>query len=124
MKNLVISAALGALLLLPACDLGGDGTLSSCVTGVIGTFDGDRTGQVIGSLTYDGTLNTTFYFEGMDTSYSSKTAVGEDGSLTAGEGSLDLLGTYDFDSCSGSGTWEIGSNFSGTWEVRTREDSL
>lgn len=124
MKHFVMFAALCCSLFLPACDLGGDGTRSSCVTAMLGSFDGDRVGRMVGLMGYDGTFFVTFYIDESDMKFDSTISVGEDGMLTPGDGVLDLTGTLDFDTCVGSGDWSIGSNNTGTWSASPREDAL
>jgi hypothetical protein len=136
-KSLIIYAAIGCISILSACDSGGDGTVESCATAMVGSFEGtsatdgaEQSGSVVAQLApqiapnpddpavwiltvwvpleRDGMLDQREFRATVDTTT---------GELTANSQSLKLTGSYDLNACSASGEWDFFAQLLGTWEV-------
>lgn len=150
MKRLIILMAFGVAMAQVGC--GGGGDLASCVSSYDGSLDGivmaagEREGgpiygPLIARLTIDtspgipddereGTLTVLLEDlgepdEDKDPFRSGEMTVAPDGTLTPRDmTSLPLMGTFDFDNCSVSGDFAIGTSASGTWELGLYEGGL
>ena len=104
------------LAMLAAC--GGDEptVYTPCVGDHEGSFKGDVSGKISGSLDEDGLLTATFQTEfGPLGSAAQVSPKGEVDDCASG---VCIQGTYDFDSCSISGTWNSDSlGVGGKWDM-------
>jgi hypothetical protein len=128
-KSYIAMAALaGSVLVFSACDSGGDGTLESCATSLLGTFEGDKTGPITATLTatltFDGELKVLFAPDGEATPRDTKVTVSaESGEIIPGAGALQLTGSMDFYTCEVEGEWTLFGADSGTWHIGIRRHS-
>jgi hypothetical protein len=119
---IVIAAFTSCVLVLSACDSGGDGTLESCATALVGGFEGDQAGVIHARLTFEGTLQVLFAPENDGTSRDATVTVAADsGEITPGGGALQLTGAIDFNTCEGSGDWSLFGVDTGTWHIELRK---
>jgi hypothetical protein len=89
-------------------------TLAGCVGPHAGTFSGDLSGPSEGEVNADGSM--TFAFTSSYGTFNLSGTVEADGSVAAGDGVITASGTYDFETCSASGTWEDSSlGVAGEW---------
>jgi hypothetical protein len=117
---------------LAACTPIGDGTRESCVGPYTGTFKADSAegaleGRILAYFgqpnvqTEEPELELTLTFD-TETSIEIpdrllEAAVAESGDVTSLSNNFEIDGTFDFEDCKPSGSWE-GSAFSnGTWEL-------
>jgi hypothetical protein len=117
---IAIAALAGCILVFSACDSGGDGTLESCATSLLGTFEGAKTGPITAQLKFDGTLSTIFVPDGEATRDATVTVSADSGEITPGAGVLQLTGSIDFNTCEGNGDWTLFGTDSGTWHLEMR----
>jgi len=85
---------------------GGGGHAADCAGEHSGTYDVDAypvSGGVLGELLADGTLYVTFTSSSGDTD--AEGFVAADGTMSGTHEGVTISGSYDFGSCSGSGTW-------------------
>jgi hypothetical protein len=107
---------------MSACDSDGDGTLESCATTLIGSFEGDQAGVIHAQLTFEGALDVLFAPENDGTTREADVTVAADsGDITAAGGALVLTGTMDFNTCEGSGEWSLFGAEAGTWHIELRK---
>jgi hypothetical protein len=120
MKSFIAIAALaGCTLVFSACDSGGDGTLESCATSLVGTFEGDKTGPITAQLAFDGTLKV-FFPDGEVTRDATVTVSADSGEVIPGAGVLQLTGSIDLDTCEGEGDWTLFNTEAGSWHLEMR----
>lgn len=132
MKLSIIAAATGCILISTACDTGGDGTLASCATpGLVGSFDGLYEGPIVAQLTAEGELTAIFSIqmeEGGDITERTATAnvadMPDEGDLEPTSQGVAISGTFDFTSCSASGTWTYFGDDGGSWSIGLREPGI
>jgi hypothetical protein len=82
----------------------GANAFADCAGPHTGSFTGDFSGTSTGEVGADGTV--TFEFTSSLGSFSSTGTIAEDGAISAGGGDVTVEGTYDFETCTASGTWD------------------
>jgi hypothetical protein len=123
--------------LLASCG-GGDGTLDSCISSYTGTFTGTSdggpsNGRILATvrgiyvnedseeagpvLTFQFVFDTKPDDMGKPNLANGSETLMEDGTLVAPVTGFRVMGSMDFETCEGSGTW-VGSNFLGSGEWR------
>ena len=128
-----MAAFTGCVFAVSACAPGGDGTLESCATTLVGTFEGDQSGDIHAQLKtvfMEGTTEVVrgeldVFFAPDQEDASSREAemlvvALDTGELTPGGGALVLTGAIDFETCEGSGEWSIFNAEFGTWHIELR----
>lgn len=92
--------------------------LAACSGTYSGTYSGAASGNLTGALDSEGRFSVTFLQQGSSTGASGSGEVGSDGSVRLAVGENQIRGSFDTEPCQASGTWQLGSSASGTWEMR------
>lgn len=118
-KSFIVSAAIGFIACLSACDSAGTGTIESCATSLIGTFDGQLQGPAYAQLASQGTLEVHFLVTDEDLVREREATVTLDdtGVIMTEGGALELMGSFDYDACTASGQWTLFAADTGNWQV-------
>jgi hypothetical protein len=107
---------------LSSCDEAG-GSLASCSSAYVGTFDGDLAGDLLGYVRFDGAFEAIF-IQASGTVMTGGGGISTTGELQPTTTGLWIEGSIDLESCSGSGSWiaDRGSNFEkiGTFDMAIR----
>ena len=132
MKRLIVSGSICVLSLLASCSPG-EGTIESCTSAYVGSFEGTITetgvrvtGEMIGQLDgINGKLQILMTSEGLPRDYTGDSMVDDAGSLASASGaSVGLDGTFDFDDCAASGNWSLAADATGTWRLELPDSAL
>lgn len=127
MKRLIVFGSICALLLLASCSPG-EGTIASCTSGYVGTFEGatdtgvEVSGAMIGQLDGNGKL-LTYISPNSGGNFAGEGQVDENGDVTS-VGRFVESGTFDFEDCKASGTWVFGALGEGTWRLELPDTAL
>lgn len=133
MKRLLAFVSLLAMAPLAACKPVGDGTRESCIGPYLGVFTADTAeeGVLEGRILADFSIPTVQDQEPVleliltfDTETSTvipdrllNAAVAESGEVTSLSNNFEIGGTFDFEDCTASGSWEGAAFSNGTWTL-------
>ncbi len=99
-----------------ACESVGVDT-TSCEGAIVGTFSGDESGTITGTMRDDGVLFVSFDLPDVG-QINACAVLQESGAISGGQADVVIEGTYDFATCSTSGTWvATDAGVEGTWEL-------
>ena len=90
---------------------------TACEGAIVGTFAGDESGVITGTMRDDGVLFVSFELEGTGI-VNACAVLQEDGTISGSQADVTIDGTYDVATCMATGVWAASSVAeSGTWEV-------
>lgn len=92
--------------------------LVACAGNYTGTYKGDLSGMLQGTLAADGTLLLSFFWPGSTAGISFEGRVApENGSIQLTVQNNHASGKFDPAECKASGSWQSGTDSSGTWQA-------
>lgn len=129
MKRLIVSGAICALWLLASCTPG-EGTVASCASAFVGSFEGmdaegnPVSGSMIGRLdAINGRIEVVLKADGAENNSLGEAAVATDGTFMAPFRTI-TSGSLDLEDCTASGEYDLGFFGRGTWQLELPDTAL
>ena len=133
MKRLIVSGSICVLSLLASCSPG-EGTIESCTSAYVGSFEGTGeggvsiSGEIVGQLDgINGALEILITSDGLPRDFTGGALVDDDGNMRpANPSSVRIIqdGKFDFNDCKASGNWVLGADAGGTWRIELPDSAL